>query len=499
MVVQKHKNLITVGIMLSIFMASMESTVVATAMPTIVSQVGGLEHYSWVFSAFLLTSTTFVPLYGKLSDLYGRRNVYLVAMVLFLVGSLLCGLAQTMTQLILCRALQGLGAGGVLPLAFIMTGEMFTLEQRARMQGIFSGVWGVSSIVGPLLGGFIVDQLSWPWVFYINLIPGLFALALVWWAWQDQSHTGQKPTIDYAGSVVLTLGVVTLLLGLMDPGSVTSWALLGLTVLLFGLLAVIERRAPDPVLPLPLFRSRLFTGAVLHGLLSGWAMFGSLSFVPLFAQAVLGATPTEAGATLTPMLLGWVASSIIGSRLLLRINYRTLIVIGTAALTVGAGLLALWGKNVNSITLIGFLTIMGIGMGFTVSSFMIAVQSAVERKSLGAATAMLQFSRSIGGTLGVSVMGALLSARLIADLSAAGMDLNAVDSLLAPDIGAGAVVDASMRLMVADALASVFLVAFIGALLGLVAVLILTPSEQINPGDHQPADKEEPLPILGFE
>ena len=184
--------LVTAGIMLSLFLASMESTVVATAMPTIVGQLGGLEHYSWVFSAFMLASTTAVPLYGKLSDIYGRRKLYVSAMALFLIGSVWCGLANSMTQLIFARALQGIGAGGIMPLAFILIGEMFTLEQRAKMQGLFSGVWGVSSIMGPLLGGFLVDQLSWRWIFYINVFPGLLAAALVAFAWRDQARTVTK-------------------------------------------------------------------------------------------------------------------------------------------------------------------------------------------------------------------------------------------------------------------------------------------------------------------
>ncbi|HNP73648.1 MAG TPA: MFS transporter, partial [Kouleothrix sp.] len=213
--------LITIGIMLSLFMASMESTVVATAMPTIVSQLGGLSSYSWVFSVYMLTSTTTVPLYGKLSDIYGRRPIYAVAMGLFLLGSLLCGLSQSMSQLIAARAVQGLGAGGLLPLAFIIIGDLFTFEQRARLQGVFSGVWGVSSIVGPLLGGFLVDQISWHWVFYVNVIPGMLAFALVWRAWQDRPRAvgAARPAIDYAGAGMLTFGVVALLLGLAELGT----------------------------------------------------------------------------------------------------------------------------------------------------------------------------------------------------------------------------------------------------------------------------------------
>ncbi|MBE0695538.1 MAG: MFS transporter, partial [Anaerolineaceae bacterium] len=206
---QNRLKLITLGIMLSIFLASVEGTIVATAMPTIVSQLGGLSIYSWVFAIFMLTSTTTVPLYGKLSDVFGRKQVYLVSMILFLLGSVLCGLATSMEQLIFYRAVQGIGAGGVLPLTFTIIGDLFSLEQRARMQGLFSGVWGISSIIGPLIGGFLVDQISWQWVFYINVLPGLIAIGLVWFPWKDSpKQKGAKPSIDYVGAALLTLGVI---------------------------------------------------------------------------------------------------------------------------------------------------------------------------------------------------------------------------------------------------------------------------------------------------
>src|ERR1041385_540304 len=424
--------LVTAGIMLSLFLASMESTVVATAMPTIVGQLGGLEHYSWVFSAFMLTSTTSVPLYGKISDLYGRRNLYVFAMLLFLVGSILCGWANSMTGLIFARALQGLGAGGILPLAFILIGEMFTLEERAKMQGFFSGVWGVSSIVGPLLGGFLVDQLSWRWVFYINILPGLLGAALVALAWRDQPQSHERPAIDYAGAILLTVGVVTLLLGLVEFGTSSSWILIASSILLFAALFWVESRAADPILPLHLFREKLFGISVAHGTLTGWAMFGSISFVPLFVQSVLGTSATQAGITIAPMLLGWVVASIIGTRLLLTVGYRRLAILGTSLLVIGSFLMSRVDVNINQYLLMFFVTLMGIGMGFSIPPFLIAVQTTVERRYLGTATSTLQFSRSIGGTLGVSVMGAALSARLVSNLSASGMDLSIVDQLLDP-------------------------------------------------------------------
>jgi len=328
---RKRTVVITAGLMLSLFLASMEITVVATAMPTIVSQLGGLAAYSWVFSIYMLTSTTTVPLYGKLSDLYGRRPIYALAIGLFLAGSLLCGQAQSMPQLIAFRAVQGLGAGGLIPLAFILIGDIFTFEQRARMQGVFSSVWGVSSLVGPLLGGFLVDRISWHWVFYINLVPGLLAGALVWVAWRDAPRDPNAPavSVDYAGAALLTASVIALLLGLFELGTWMSWALLVPAVALGFGLAWVEQRAADPILPLSLFRDRMFAVACLHGILAGCAVFGSTAFVPLFAQTVLGASATVAGAALTPQVIAWTVASIVGGQLLLRLSYRAVTLLGS--------------------------------------------------------------------------------------------------------------------------------------------------------------------------
>lgn len=482
--------LVTIGIMLSLFLASMETTVVATAMPTIVGQLGGLEHYAWVFSAFMLTSTTTVPLYGKLSDLYGRRRLYVAAMAIFLVGCVLCGQADTMTQLIFARALQGIGAGGIMPLAFILIGEMFTLEQRAKMQGFFSGVWGVSSIIGPLLGGFIVDKLSWHWVFYVNVVPGLIAAALVAFAWQDQIQSHGRPVVDYAGAALLSAGVVTLLLGLVEFGTSTSWLLIGGSLVLFILLLWVEAHAADPILPFPLFRDRLFATSITHGILSGWALFGCLSFIPLFVQSVLGTSATEAGITIAPMLLGWVTASIIGTRVLLKVGYRRLAVGGTALLTVGTLLLSGVDTNTSRTMMMIFVSLMGIGMGFSIPSLLIAVQTTVERRQLGTATSTMQFSRSIGGTLGVSIMGAALSARLASNLSASGLNPELVSQLLDPLPGAEAVINEGARIAVADAISLVFLFAFIAAGLAFLATLF-TPRTELK---DKPAEVE-PVPI----
>lgn len=473
----------TAGIMLGLFMASMEATVVATAMPTIVSQLGGLAIYSWVFSVYMITSTTMTPIYGKFSDIYGRRPIFAAAMGVFLLGSVLSGMAQNMGQLIAFRAIQGLGAGGVMPMVFIIVGDIFSVEQRARMQGLFSGVWGVSSVVGPLLGGFLVDQASWRWIFYINVVPGAIAVLMVWLALQDQHvDRNKKPVIDFAGAALLSAGVVCLLMGLFELETSFGWALLVAAIALLAALYWVEKHAVNPILPLHLFQERLFAAATLNGVLTGWAMFGSLSFVPLFVQAVLGTSATGAGSTLTPMLLGWVISSIIGSRALLRVNYRTVILIGMSLLTVGALLLARANADVTQLQLMISLGLMGIGMGLTVSPFLIAVQSKVAKRDLGTATSTLQFSRSIGGALGVSVMGVVLSTQLAVALTAAGMDPSSVklESLLDPVArsNASAALNDTLRAALATSIQGVFVIAFIAALLGL-GISFLAPGGHI--------------------
>lgn len=471
----RAKKLITLAIMLSLFLASMEATVVATAMPTIVGQLGGLDIYSWVFSAYMLASTITVPLFGKLSDQYGRRPVYAAAMALFLAGSLLCGLAGSMGQLVAFRVVQGLGAGGLLTLAFVIVGALFTLEQRARMQGLFASVWGVSSVVGPLIGGFLVDRISWPWVFYINLVPGPLALALIWMVWVDDARpAGAGPVrVDFAGMGLLALSVVALLLGLFEIRTATGWVLLAMAAGLAAALWKVERRASDPVLPLGLFRDRLFAAASGHGVLSGFAMFGGLAFVPLFVQAVLGTSATSAGATLMPLTLGWVAASVTGTRLLLRAGYRTMAVAGMVSLTAGAFLMSRIGPQSSQPGLAVNMALMGVGMGLSVPSLLIAVQTAVPRRVLGTATSTLQFSRSIGGALGVSVMGAALSLRLAASLRAAGVDPEAIslNRLLDPMARASSVstLDAALRGALASAIGGIFIVAFVAAAAGLVA------------------------------
>ena len=396
-------------------LAALEATVVGTAMPTIVAALGGLAHYSWVFSAYLLTSTVTVPVWGKLSDLFGRRRLFQIGVAVFLIGSAACGFSQSMTQLIVSRAVQGLGAGALVPLAMTIIGDIFTLEERAKMQGLFSGVWGVSSVFGPLVGGFITDQLSWRWVFLINLPVGIAAAIIIGVALVEPPRH-ENPSIDYLGATVLTVAVTLLLLVLGDPQGILGRASVLLLVVV-GLVIWflrIERKAKDPVVPLALFRNRVVAVAVGVGFLAGIAMFAAITFVPLLAQGVLGATATEAGTFLTPLMLSWVGISVIGGRLLIRFGARVLVVIGLLFMLAGFIALAMFTPATPRPVMMGELILIGAGLGLVMLTLLIASQHSVERHQLGITTSLNQFSRSIGGAIGVAILGAMLSAGLAA-------------------------------------------------------------------------------------
>jgi EmrB/QacA subfamily drug resistance transporter len=419
---ETRRRRVLLGIMLSIFLAAMESTVVATAMPTVVGSLGGIEIYSWVFSGFLLTSTVTMPLWGRLSDLYGRRPMYLTGLTVFLVGSALSGAAQNMAELIAFRMLQGVGAGSLVTIGMTIVGDLFGLERRAKMQGYISGVWGVASLLGPLLGGLLTDHASWRWVFYINLPFGAVGMALIATSLTEERRIARRPVIDYAGLALFAAGVSALLLGVVEGGRAASWtrpdvagplAAGGLALAAFVL---VERRAAEPIVPLRLFGNRIVVAAVTTGFLAGMAMFGAISFVPLFMQSVVGTSATQAGFVLTPFVLGWVAFSVTSARLVLRIGYRVVVLAGMTCLVGAFLLLARWSAALTPLAAMRDVLLAGIGMGLNMVPMLIAVQSAVPRADLGIATSMTQFFRTVGGALGLSLMGAVMARRLAAGL-----------------------------------------------------------------------------------
>lgn len=406
------------GVVLSIFLAAIESTVVATAMPTIVASLGGIEVYSWVFSGFLLTATVTMPLWGRLSDLFGRRRTFLAGLTIFLAGSALSGVAQDIIQLIVFRMLQGLGAGSIMTIGMTIVGEIFGLERRAKMQGYLSGVYGVASLLGPLAGGFLADHVSWRWVFYLNLPIGALAMALIASALRDEAPARRRPVIDYAGLTLFAAGVTALLVALMALGRAAAWTRTDVVVplvvaaLALGGFVPVERRAREPIVPLRLFRERVVLAAAVTGFLTGMAMFGAISFIPLFMQAVIGTTATGAGFVLTPFVLGWIALSILSARAVLRIGYRRVVIAGMTCVTLAFLLMSRWDATLTQGGAMWNVLLAGIGMGMHMVPMLIAVQSVVPRADLGAATSMTQFFRTIGGAVGLSLMGAVMTQRL---------------------------------------------------------------------------------------
>ena len=413
---------ITIGVMTGMAIAALEATVVGTAMPTVIASLGGIAHYSWVFSAYLVTSTVTVPVWGKLSDLYGRRLLYQIGIGVFLLGTLLSGLADSMTQLIIFRAIQGLGAGALIPLGMTIIGDTFSLKERAKMQAYFSGVWGLSSVIGPIVGGFITDQLSWRWVFFVNLPIGVVAAIIIGFALKEPKRT-EKPAIDYLGAATLMLAISLLMLALVEGGKSVATlvapeniALIGASVALLLVFIWIERRAKDPLIPFQLFRNKTIAVATTAGFLAGIAMFGGISFIPLFAQGALGMTATQAGSLLTPLMLSWVLMSVIVGRLMLKIGYRGITIVGFAVLTGGFLMLSNFHRQTPTYWLYLDLIMTGAGLGLTMLTLLIAVQQAVERPQLGIATSLNQFSRAIGGALGVAILGAVLTGGLSSHL-----------------------------------------------------------------------------------
>ena len=389
------------------FLAALEATVVSTAMPTVVASLGGIDHYSWVFSAYLLTSTASVPLWGRLSDLKGRRSIYLAAIALFLAGSMLAGLSQTMFQLIVFRLIQGLGAGGITPLGLTIIGEIYTLAERTRMQAVFSSIWGVASIAGPLIGGIITDAVSWRWVFYVNVPIGLIAAVVI-----RRSLPADKPeehvTLNWQGGLLLFAATGLVLVAFTEMQ--LTWALIAIAAC--AAFWLIERRAASPILPLSLLSNQTVSVGTVIGFLASIAFYGTLAYVPLFMQVSSGASATGAGQILTPLYLTWVLASIVAARMLFRYGPRICTLLGTLAVCVSTVLLPTVIMQGVKPVIFADIALMGAGLGFSMLSMLLAMQHSVERGQLGVATSLNMFARTIGGAIGVSVMGVILATAL---------------------------------------------------------------------------------------
>jgi EmrB/QacA subfamily drug resistance transporter len=428
---QPSLRLLFPALMLVMLLAALDQTIVSTALPTIVGDLGGLSQLSWVVTAYLLTSTVVVPLYGKFGDLYGRKIVLQVAIVIFLIGSVLCGLAQDMTMLILMRALQGLGGGGLLVITMAAIGDVVPPAERGRYQGLFGGVFGLATVIGPLLGGFMVDHLSWRWIFYVNLPLGILCLLVI--AAVFHPHTRHvKHQIDWFGAIFLATALSCIILFTTEGGTQMPWNSVALwSILAMGLVAVAgfiyeESIASEPIIPLHLFKHRTFLLCSLIGFFVGTALFGSTTYLPLYLQTVKGVSPTGAGLQLLPLMGGVLVSSIVAGRIISRIGrYRVFPIVGTFLGAIALMLLGSVGEEDPLYLIYGYAGILGLGIGMVMQVLILAAQNSVDIKLMGVATSGVTLFRSIGGSVGVSVFGALftqgLQSRLQGDIPAAQM------------------------------------------------------------------------------
>jgi EmrB/QacA subfamily drug resistance transporter len=415
------------GLMIAMMLAMLDNMIVSTALPRIVGEFGGLSHFTWVVTAYVLGTTVSTPIWGKLGDLYGRKTIFLTSIGLFLVGSALCGMAGSsilggsangMMQLILFRALQGLGAGGLMVGVMAIIGDLVPPRDRGRYQGLMSGIMAIAMVAGPLAGGFITDHLSWRWAFYVNLPLGGVALILL----ATRMHLPKYRTehrIDWLGAALLSVGITAIVLITTWGGNQYAWAsaqilgLAALAVIALVAFAFVEQRAPEPILPLGLFANRNFAVISAISFLLGFGMFGAMNFLPLFQQTVQGASATNSGLLLLPLMFGMLVVSIIAGRMITKTGrYRIFPIIGGFAMTAGMALLMLLDVHTSKTQLALYMTVLGAGMGFLMQTSMLIAQNSVEQKDLGAASGAATFFRSIGGSFGISLFGAIFASRL---------------------------------------------------------------------------------------
>jgi EmrB/QacA subfamily drug resistance transporter len=416
--VKKTKRpFVLAAVMLAMFMGAIEATIISTAMPSIVGDLGGFSLYSWVFSAYLLMNAVTVLIYGKLSDIFGRKPVITFGIILFLIGSILCGFSQSMIQLIIFRLIQGLGAGAVLPMATTIVGDIYTKEERAKIQGYLSSVWGISAISGPAIGGILVELVSWRYVFWINIPLGILAIVGLW-LYLHENVEKTKPDIDYKGALLLTISISSLMFILVEGGVHIPWTsfsamgIIAISILFFYLFVRQEKIANDPMMPFDIWKVRSILVANGVSLTTGIMLIGISSFLPAFVQGVMERSATVAGFTLTAMSIGWPIASTVAGRLLLKIGYYKTCFIGGLSLILGSIFFVTMVPSSGPIWAACGSFFIGIGMGLTSTSFIVSIQSTVSWKQRGIATAANMFMRNLGSTIGAALLGGVLNSRI---------------------------------------------------------------------------------------
>ncbi|WP_368654676.1 MDR family MFS transporter [Ornithinibacillus sp. 4-3] len=424
---QMKRPLVLFSVMLGMFLSAIEGTIVATAIPTIVADLGGFSLYSWVFSSYLLTSAATILVFGKLADIFGRKPIFIIGVIIFLIGSTLAGLSTSMFMLIISRFVQGVGAGALMPVATTIVGDIYTKSERAKIQGYLSAVWGISAVSGPLLGGLFVDILNWRYVFWMNLPLGILAMLGIWFFLHEQMENKEKKPIDYSGAILVVVCVSTLMYLLVEGGIGIDWnsfiayILISVTFLSFVLFMIIQKRAEDPMMPLIIWKSRMVSVANIASLIAGMIIIGVSSYLPAFVQGVMGYSATVAGFTLTAMSIGWPIAATISGRLLLKVGYRVTSVSGGFFLIIGGLLFFLLTPEKGPLWAgIGSFFI-GIGMGLTNTSFIVGIQNAVGWEIRGIATASNMFMRSLGSAIGAAYLGGLLNKGILKQIESHGL------------------------------------------------------------------------------
>ncbi len=482
---------ILASIMMAIFLAAIDVTIVNTAMPTIVGALGGLHLYSWVFSAYMLTSTVTVPVYGRLADTFGRKFAFTLGAGIYLLGSVFCGSAQSMLQLILFRGLQGLGAGAMIPITQTIIGDLYTPQERARVQGLFSSVWGFAALIGPAAGGLVTDYAGWRWIFLLKIPVGLTSIAMLWLFLKEkvEHRTGR---IDYLGASTLVLGMLGVLFAVLQGGVHFAWGSPVILVSLLGGVALLtyfwrhEVTTSDPLIPLGLLKIPMIAVATLASLMVGAVLTGLAAYMPLYAQGVLGGTATAAGMVLAPLSLGWTLGSIMGGRVMLKLGIRASAIAGLAIQTAGTLVMVYFTSVALAPKWVLMLVagMVGLGMGFASLAFIVGVQNSVGWSARGAATALNLFVRNLGSTVGVSLMGTALNLRLASAIhvgggAGGGGDLQPISRVLEPELWATLSPEAlaSLREALASGLGAVYWIIFAAALSGLVLTFFLPKGE----------------------